>query len=107
MSVPIVTQVDHDLSSPICDFNFADLAGYLLARQMKPSDAKRLRAILLDKTTVAIAALDLGLSRPSNLAPRNSVLLQQIFNDDKTPNDEQNRSNRKRPNRAGFALSRS
>lgn len=90
------------------DFDLADLAGYLLARQMKPSDTTRLHRLLLNRTTEAIAGLDLGLSRSSNRPPKNSILLKQTFHDgSETFHDEQNDSNKKRPNRAGFALSRS
>jgi len=88
----------------LCDFDFADLAGYLLARQMRPSDAARLSQLLLNNTTEFTAGLDLGLSRPSNCPPRNSQLLKTVYSD--RENDRENQQP-KRPNRAKFALSHS
>lgn len=81
MSAPITAEIDRDLSSPICDFNFADLVGYLLARQMKPSDVNRLRHLLLSYSSNVIAGLNTGLSRPSNVPPRNSLLLKEACAD--------------------------
>lgn len=81
MSAPATAGIDRDLSSPICDFNFADLAGYLLARQMLPSDVRRLQRLLLSYSSNAIAGLDVGLSRPSNFPPRNSLLLKEACTD--------------------------
>ncbi len=86
------------------DFDFSDLAGYLLARQMKPSDAARLSQLLLNNTTEFAAGLDLGLSRPSDCPPRNSRLLKTVYSD--RENDRENPQS-KRPNRAKFALSHS
>ena len=66
------------------DFEFCDLVGYLLARQMVPSDVRRLRRLLLSYSSNVIAGLDVGLSRSSNLPPRTSLLLKEDYSDRET-----------------------
>jgi len=68
----------------LTDFEFCDLTGYLLARQMLPSDVKRLRRLLAGYSSNVIAGLDTGLSRPSNIPPRNSLLLKEAYSDRET-----------------------